>query len=62
MSLTIEQKTKFGEDWAIILNIQKIYGYNPNRYSTTWGTKTSLGIFEIINLLVEESKIADSET
>jgi len=51
----IEHRKTKGKEWAELLQLRKARGYNdPQRYSTDWGTKTALGIYEVITRLYRE--------
>lgn len=55
--LTDEQKKIIGEEWVNILMLRKSPDrgdrINP-RYQTAWGSKTAIGIYEVITRLKEE--------
>jgi len=55
-----EQTT--GKLWADILKLRKDHDYNkmnkgqPDRYKTTWGNKTAVGLYHTIHRLIEDEK------
>lgn len=51
---TDDQKTAIGLKWAKILQLRKDREHN-DRFLTTWGSKTPLGIYHTIKHLVNES-------
>ena len=58
MELTTEQKTELGENLAKVLRLKiarddKGKRYKPERYATTWGNKTALGLFETVARIME---------
>lgn len=48
---TPEHKIKLGHHWAEILMLKKSTEHK-DRYLTTWGDKTALGVYETLNRLV----------
>lgn len=50
---TIEKQAEIGKTLAKILCLKRSKT-NKERYQTTWGDKTALGIFNTINRLAEE--------
>lgn len=58
MELTAEQRTERGENLAKVLRLKiarddKGNRYKPERYATTWGTKTALGLFDSVACIME---------
>lgn len=58
MELSTEQKTERGENLAEMLRLKiarddKGNRYKPERYATTWGTKTALGLFNSVARIME---------
>lgn len=51
--MTKDEKIKQGEAWAQILMLKRSREFK-DRYLTTWGDKTALGIYETITRLVNE--------
>jgi|GEM_PF-5227182 len=49
--LTDEQKAKMGQHWAEILMLKRSKEHK-DRYLTTYGDKTALGVYETLNSLV----------
>lgn len=49
--LTDTEKAQYGEDWAEILMFKKSPKHK-DRYLTTWGDKTALGLYLTISRLV----------
>jgi len=49
--LTEQEKTELGKEWAHILMLKRSTDHR-DRYLTTWGDKTAIGIYEVINRLV----------
>lgn len=47
------QKSEIGKKWAEILMMKKSKDH-PDRYLTTWGDKTPLGIYMVITRLTKE--------
>lgn len=50
-----KQKSEQGKQWADILMLKKSPEHN-DRYLTSWGDKTALGIYLTIKRLVEEAE------
>ena len=53
--MNTEQKSKQGKQWADILMLKRSREYN-DRYLTSWGDKTALGVYLTIKRLVEEAE------
>lgn len=50
-----EKKDVIGTELAEILQLKIASGGNiPPRYSTTWGTKTAIGLYETISRILKE--------
>ena len=49
--LKIKEKTDLGKAWADVLMLKKSPDHH-DRYLTTWGDKTALGVYEVVTRLV----------
>jgi len=47
------EKSEIGEKLAEILMLKEDKGYNPKRYKTLWGNKTTLGLYGTIKRILE---------
>lgn len=58
MNLTEEQEIARGRMLAELLRLKPIKGegWSVDRYDTTWGTKTALGLFRTVAAVVNEGK------
>jgi hypothetical protein len=56
MKITNTEKIIIGNNLADILLLKVDKGYNPERYITNWGNKTSLGIYETVKRILEDKE------
>jgi len=56
LEITETDKIIIGNNIADILLLKEDRGYNPKRYKTSWGNKSALGIYEVVNRLFEEKE------
>lgn len=55
IQLTEEQQKERGQLIADVLKLRKDPEHK-DRYQTTWGTKTALGIFLVVERIIQEGK------
>ena len=46
-------KYNIGKEWAEALNLKQVQLGDEERYHTSWGIKSALGIYEMVKRLVE---------